>query len=158
MQLTTFISVGSFWFAMIGVCGYASICGGRPERIGATISMVSWILTMAMRLMFVSAWFPAALSVLAIDIAVTAGFFWLAVTTTRFWPIWAFGFALSDILTSVAGALLPRTVLFVYHTGLGIYAYLALGALALGTYRLPRDADPVLRSGARGHVRSRRPK
>lgn len=155
MHATTLITVGSFWTAMIGVCGYAAAFGGRPERVGAAISMVAWLMTMTMRLAFASAWLPAALSILVIDIAVAIGFFWLATTSTRFWPIWAFGFALSDLLLSVAGALLPQTKLFVYHTGLGIYAYLALGALALGTYRLPRDADPVLRNGTRCNGRRR---
>lgn len=149
MQITTAITVFSFWAAMLGICGYAFACGGRPERLGAAISLAAWLLTMMMRVAFASAWLPAALSILAIDIAVAVGFFWLAVTTTRFWPIWACGFAFSNLLMSVAGALLPRIELFAYHTGLGAYAYLALGALALGTYRLPRDADPVVRHGAR---------
>lgn len=149
MQPATLITVVAFWTAMLGVCGYACAYGGRPERFGAALSMGAWILTMVMRLTFASAWLPADLSILAIDIAVAVGFFWLAVTSTRFWPIWAFGFALSNLLMSVAGALLPHIELFAYHTGLGVYAYLALGALALGTYRLPRDAGPVLRNGAR---------
>jgi len=32
------------------------------------------------------------------------------------------------------GALLPQVLLFAYCAGLGIYAHLALGALALGTF------------------------
>lgn len=92
---------------------------------------------------------PADASIFAIDFAVAAGFFWLAITTTRFWPIWAAGFALSNLFMSLLGGLLPRMPLFAYHTQLGIYAYLALGALALGTYRLPRNAEPHLRNGSR---------
>ncbi len=149
MAITTLITVITFWTAMIAACGYALARGGRPERLGAAINIAGWLMTMAVRLAFASAWLPAAVSILAIDVAVAAGFFWLSTTSTRFWPIWAFGFALSDLLMSIAGALLPHVKLFVYHTGLGIYAYLALGALALGTYRLPRDADKVLRHGSR---------
>ncbi len=137
------------WTVLAVTCGYAVLRGGRPERFGVLINVVGSVVSLVVRLFFASAWLPAALSILAIDIAVAVGFFWLATTTTRFWPIWAFGFALSNLLMSVAGALLPRTELFVYHTGLGIYAYLALGALALGTYRLPRNAGPALRNGSR---------
>lgn len=149
MRYTALITVIAFWTAIIGVCGYAIVRGGQPERFGAVINLLAWFVTMMTRLVFASAWLPAAMSVLSVDIAVAASFFWLAITTTRFWPIWAFGFALSNILVSVAGALLPQIELFAYHTGLGIYACLALGALALGTYRLPREADPVLRNGSR---------
>ncbi len=158
MQILTLVTVGLFWIAMVGVCGYAVVCGGRPERLGAAINMVAWLATVAMRLTSASAWLPAALSVLVIDVAVTIGFFWLATTSTRFWPIWAFGFALSNLLVSVAGALLPHVVLFAYHTGLGISAYLALCALALGTYGLPRNADPVLRNGTRPQWQETRPR
>lgn len=92
---------------------------------------------------------PAEGWVLAIDAAVAAGFFWLGTTTTRFWPVWAAGFALADLFMSICGALLPRVPLFAYHTGLGIYAYLALGALALGTFRLASHAAPHIRDGSR---------
>lgn len=34
-------------------------------------------------------------------------------------------------------------------TRIGIYAYLALGALALGTFRLPANAPPYIRNGSR---------
>lgn len=44
---------------------------------------------------------------------------------------------------------MPRVPLFAYHTGLGIYAYLALGALALGTFRLASHAAPHIRDGSR---------
>lgn len=82
---------------------------------------------------------------MSIDVAVVAGFYLLAVTTNRYWPIWAFGFALADVVANLARALLPNTSLFAFHTGLGMYAYLALAALALGTRRAwrspPTSAD-----------------
>ncbi len=84
-----------------------------------------------------------------IDAGVAAGFHWLGVTTIRFWPIWATGFAVADLFMSIFGALLPGVPLFAYHTGLGIYAYLALGTLALGTLRLPANAEPHIRKGSR---------
>ncbi|WP_232280450.1 hypothetical protein [Sphingomonas sp. PAMC 26605] len=102
-----------------------------------------------MRWLAIATGAPAEIVIMTIDVGVTGSFFWLATRSTRFWPIWAFGFALADIVISMAGAILPRTQLFAYHTGLGIYAYLALGALALGTYRLPRDATPQQRRGLR---------
>lgn len=131
------------------VCSYAIIWGGRPERIGGLINLVASLLTTALRLVNVEYFAPAHFVILTIDIAVAGGFYWLGITTIRFWPIWAGGFALANLFMSLLGGLLPRVPLFVYHTQLGIYAYLALGALALGTFRLPRHAEPHLRTGSR---------
>jgi hypothetical protein len=131
------------------VCGYALINGGRPERLGAVINLVASLVTTALRLFDASYFAPLASVIIVIDLAVAASFYRLAVTTTRFWPIWAAGFALADLFMSGAGALMPQVPLFAFHTGLGIYAYLALGALALGTFRLARDAEPHVRNGSR---------
>jgi hypothetical protein len=130
-------------------CGYALARGGRPERIGAAINLFAAGLTVLLRYLGIATGAPAELVVLAIDIAVTAGFYWLAISTTRFWPVWAFGFALANIGTSFAGKLLPQTPLFAYHTGLGLYAYLCLAALVAGTARLPRRAPPAVKHGDR---------
>ena len=136
------------------VCALAWVRGGRPERIGALISLGASLATIVLRWLAIASGAPAEAVVLAIDGIVAGSFFYLATHSTRFWPIWAFGFALSDIIMSLAGALLPRTPLFAYHTGLGIYAYLALGALALGAMRLPRDASPDERRGFRSSWRA----
>jgi len=144
-----FILANMFGLTLIVVCGYAVVRGGRPERIGAGTSLLASLATAGVRLLFPSAWLPAAISVLAIDLVVIGIFFWLATTTIRFWPIWATGFALSNLLVSLAGALFPRIQLFAFHTGLGIYAYLVLGAVTVGIWWLPRDADPVVRNGSR---------
>jgi hypothetical protein len=134
---------------LIGVCGWALIRGGRPERLGAMLNLVASAASSAARMLFLSSWAPGEALIISIDCAVIAGFYWLAVSTTRFWPIWAFGFALANIFISFAGALLPALPLFAYTSGLGIYAYLALGSLAMGTFCLPKDASPVLRNGSR---------
>ena len=129
---------------------FASVRGGRPERLGVMINLAGLGATTVLRLIAPAVgWAPGAASVFAIDACVAGGFFWLGTTTIRFWPVWAAGFALADLFMSVCGALLPRVALFAYHTGLGIYAYLALGALALGTFRLGHHAEPQTRDGSR---------
>jgi len=137
------------------VCLYAAIRGGRPERWGAAINVAASLLSSAARLSGLATWAPTDAVILAIDLGVAFGFFKLATTTTRFWPIWALGFALADILASVAGRLLPESTWLAYANGLGIYAYLALFVLALGTARLPAHADDLTRSGVRPPCHSR---
>jgi len=142
----------AFNAVLLAICGFAFWRGGRPERIGATSNFAASLLTDAVRLAIPAAWVPAYYLVTIIDLAVLVTFFWLATRSTRFWPVWAFGFALADIIISVAGVLMPDTPLIAYHTGLGIYAYLALGALAIGTYCLPRDATTDERLGLRSRL------
>jgi len=148
MTLQMFLAL-LFDTVLLVVCGYAFIRGGQPERVGAAINLLATAISNFFRLYDVSHLAPADVLIMSIDIAVVGGFFWLGVTTIRFWPIWAAGFALSDIFMSMLGGLLPRVPLFAYHTQLGIYAYLALGVLAFGTYRLPRNAEPHIWNGSR---------
>lgn len=119
---------------LVTICIYAAVRGGRPERIGAGINILASGITTALQLANPHFQAPAELIVLSVDALVILGFYWLAISTTRFWPIWAFGFAVANIFASVAGGLIPRTSLFAYHTGLGLYAYLALASLAIGTF------------------------
>lgn len=134
---------------LVATCLYAAVRGGRPERIGAGVNLAASGLTTALRLANPYFYAPAELLVLSIDASVIAAFFWLAISTTRFWPIWALGFALANLFVSIAGGLIPDAPLFAYHTGLGLYAYLALAALALGTFRVPTRASLNCREGRR---------
>ena len=134
---------------LVSVSGYAWVRGGRPERIGAAVNVVASCATTALQLIDRRYFAPADVIVFGIDVAVTMSFYWLAVITIRFWPIWAFGFALADLAMSVAARFMPSVSLFAYHSGLDAYAYLALGALLLGTHRLPWNADDVLKDGTR---------
>lgn len=130
-------------------CGFALWRGGRPERVGAIANLAGCIITAIVRLIIPSAWAPGHYLVASIDLGVMGTFYFLATHSTRFWPIWAFGFALADVLLSIAGTLLPYSMLLAFHSGTSIYAYLALAALVLGTSRLPRDASPEQRRGSR---------
>ena len=134
---------------LIAVCGFAVLRGGRPERQGAVMTLIASIVSGAIQFWSVAYWEPAQIVILAVDISVAIGFFWLAVSTIRYWPIWAFGFALANLFIGAAGAILPNITLFAYSSGVVLYAYLALGALAFGTLRLPRDASFALRHGSR---------
>lgn len=134
---------------LLGVCGFAALRGGRPERHGAVLTLMASAVSGVIQFWSAAYWEPAQFIIMSVDISVAAGFFWLAVSTIRYWPIWAFGFALANLFIGAAGALLPNITLFAYSSGVVLYAYLALGSLALGTFRLPRDASPVLRNGSR---------
>lgn len=151
MQIQTVLAL-TYDGVLLGTCLFAAVRGGRPERIGALINLLGSAVSSAVRITGIGSWAPAEIAIMMIDLGVAAAFFWLAVTTTRFWPIWAFGFALADIFTSWAGGLLPGILPSAYATGLGLYAYLALAALTAGTWALPRHASPSQWRGGRDHA------
>lgn len=148
MSLAGYLAI-AFNTVLVTVCGFAFIRGGRPEREGAAINLVAALASDVLRLADPAHLATADLWIFGIDLVVAASFFRLGATTIRFWPIWAASFALADLFMSISAALLPHVSLFAYHTGLGIYAYLALGALALGTLRLAPHAEPHIRIGSR---------
>jgi hypothetical protein len=157
LDLRTALAI-AFNAVLLFTCACAFIRGGRPEWIGAIANLLGSILTAGVHMATPKAWAPMHAVIFAIDVGVTATFFWLAVRTSRFWPIWAFGFGLADILMALGGGLLARVPLFAYQTGLGIYAYLALGALLLGTWRLPSNASLSERRGVRHDAEETGPK
>lgn len=146
---TNLILACAYNVVLVGSCAYAFVRGGRPERIGAAVCLLASWGTAIVRILWPSQWLPAGTLVLAIDVSVVATFFWLAISTIRFWPIWASGFVLGNMMVTIAGAMFPRVQLFAFHTGSGIYAYLVLGALTLGTFGLGARPDPVVKNGSR---------
>ena len=148
MLMQTFLAI-LYNATLLTVCSYAAVRGGRPERQGAAMTLMASAVSGAIQFWSVAYWEPAHLIIVSIDIAITAGFFWLAVSTIRYWPVWAFGFALANLFIGAAGAVLPSIAIFAYSSGVVLYAYLGLAALALGTYFIPKDASPVLRNGSR---------
>ncbi|SER22660.1 hypothetical protein [Sphingobium sp. YR768] len=140
---------------LVAVCLYTIIRGGRPERWGAAINFTGSALSSVIRLLGLASWAPAEIAVLIIDLGVAMGFYHLAATTSRFWPIWAAGFALANLFASIAGTFLPDSTLLAYASGQGLYAYGALFVLAIGTARLPANADDITRSGVRPPCQAR---
>lgn len=148
MQINLILAM-TFNVVLLATCAFAFVRGGAPERIGAGLNLAASAITTGLRLIDASFFAPDEIVIFSIDLTVVAGFYWLAIKTTRFWPIWAFGFGLADIFMNLSGTAFPRAPLFVFHTSLGIYTYLALGALALGTVKLPRNSTPQQRWGFR---------
>ena len=59
------------------VCAYATMRGGRPERVGAAVNLLASLVTTALRLIDAAYFAPAEIVTLSIDLAVAGSFFWL---------------------------------------------------------------------------------
>lgn len=80
-------------------------------------------------------------NVLLVDVAVLAGFLWVALRSERFWPLWMAGLQ----LTAILGHLLKliETDLFsrAYGAAMMFWVYPMLFILAAGTWRSHRRAQ-----------------
>jgi hypothetical protein len=120
------------------VAVYAFVRGSRDERQVGLICVLGAILTHF-------AWTPlnerfAGLEthVMAIDVAVFAGFLWVALRSDRFWPLWVAGLQLTTILGHVLKAVDTSLLSRAYGAALMFWAYPIVLILAIGTWRSHR--------------------
>lgn len=128
-----------FYLGMVSAtCFYAERYGSEPERTGALIVGSATVLTMGFSLGMGNHFRSTESAVLIIDIITGAAFFWLALTSNRYWPLWATAFQSIAIMTHLA-VLIDRSIVpQAYAAGQGFWAYPVLVALLLGSERCRR--------------------
>jgi hypothetical protein len=125
--------------ALLVVVAFVLLRGSGPEKIGAAVNIAASGATGLLIAAGIQKWGAGYAATWLVDLSVVTMFFWLALASTRFWPIWCFGFALCDILLHPASVLMPREIAFYYESAQVIWAYLSLGVLAVATARLSPD-------------------
>ncbi len=123
---------------LVASCGYALVCGGRPERLGAAINIGGSVISLLVGMLTPAIWQSAMAGLSAIDLAVALGFLALAIATTRYWPIWAFGFSIAGVAAHLARAIQPAVPAMAYFRSEAVWAYPSLAALAIGTWSTHR--------------------
>jgi hypothetical protein len=120
---------------------YALLRGKRDERTVSIILVVGVVATHF-------AWAPvperfAGLEthVMAIDIAVFAGFLWVALRSDRFWPMWIAGLQLTAIMGHLLKAADSGLFSRAYGAALMFWVYPIVLILAIGTWRGHRRAQ-----------------
>lgn len=73
----------------------AFIIGGRPERFAAGVAVVASILSAVLA---VNTWQSLELQSFSIDLAALFGFWFVAITSNRFWPYWVTGCQIVTVL------------------------------------------------------------
>ncbi|WDF74214.1 hypothetical protein [Novosphingobium sp. KACC 22771] len=114
---------------------YAAIRGGRPEQIGAaTLFGGAWASVLAAN--------PPGgrfrqleSGILVIDIVLLAIFLWLAIRSTRFWPIWVAGLLGSEVLVHVGVILAPLATWRAYLNATAMWSWVAQIILIVATWR-----------------------
>jgi hypothetical protein len=117
---------------------YALVRGSRDERLVAMICLVGAVVTTLVLSPLAQRFSGVEIPVMAVDLAVLAGFVLVALRSDRFWPLWIAGLQLTTImghvLKAVDIALLPRA----YGAALNFWAYPIVLILAVGTWRSER--------------------
>lgn len=117
------------------VAAYAFLRGSRDERIVGAILVVGVIATHY-------AWTPLhgrfaglEIDVFMVDLVVFAGFLWVALRSSRFWPLWIAGLQLTTLLGHVFKATDSDLFSRAYAASLMFWAYPIVIILAVGTWR-----------------------
>ena len=131
---------------MASCCGYALLKGGAPERAGAAIMLVASFATWGALILFGDRHGSLERGILAVDLVALAALVALALAADRFWPMFAAGFHLVGV--SVHGAIFVNAPVapLAYAHALGLWSYLTLACLAIGTHQLVRRrrrAEPI---------------
>lgn len=119
----------------MAVCAVAVWRGRDLERLAAGAELATWALTL---LVFKSRSESTQWAVLAIDVALFAVLLWIALRSTRYWPLLAAGFQLLALITHFAHAVDAVVSGWAYLTAILIWNYLTLFAIGYGAITAPR--------------------
>jgi hypothetical protein len=118
------------------VCGSAFLVGGRPERLAAGALVLGWVATLLLR---DPRWAGPQWGGLAVDAAFFAALVGIALTSSRYWPLFAAAFQLLAVLTHAARILDPSVRGWAYATAGVIWTQLVLVAIGVGVYNRWRE-------------------
>ena len=127
------------WFALafaVIACGYALWKGGKPERIGGAAMLLAWIVQPFA--VDTNAWLNPQYAAFATDVPLLAVLVWLALRGDRWWPMWAVAFHFLGMVMAIIIVVDPRVRPLAYMTALGMWSYLTVIALVVGTWREAR--------------------
>ncbi|MFN3370528.1 MAG: hypothetical protein ACK4Z0_03255 [Sphingomonadaceae bacterium] len=121
----------AFLTFMFGAIGLALSIGGRDERLAAILIVVAAVMTPIME---GSGYTSPEVGVLIVDSCLFFGLGWIALKSTRFWPMWAAGLQLGALFVHLAAIRLPHLSPGAYFETLLIWSYAVLAALAIGAW------------------------
>jgi hypothetical protein len=130
MTLHTFHQWASLVFLLLS-SGTALWFGGWPERAAATVMVMAWFAT-AIILNRIQLWGLEA-EVMAVDIVLFLVLLVIALTSNRWWPMWASAFLGLIVLVHIAVLLDPKIWGRAYFTASNLFSYLTMIALFVGS-------------------------
>lgn len=114
---------------------YALLRGKRDERQVGLIFVIGVIATELVLPPARERFAGVETRLMFVDLAVFAGFLWVALRSERFWPLWMAGLQLTAILGHALKAVDAELFARAYGAALVFWAYPMLLVLAVGTWR-----------------------
>lgn len=131
----------AFRILLVLVVLYALVRGKRDERLVSIILAVGVIATTLALSPLRQRYTGLETNVMLIDVAVFAGFLWVALRSKRFWPLWIAGLQLTTLFGHVFKLIDPRLFSWAYGAALAFWGYPIVLILAVGTWRAQRRAE-----------------
>ena len=113
------------------VCGGAFWKGSREEQTAAGGLLLSWAATIALR---DRSWIGTQWSAFTADTVLLLLLTAVAMTTKRYWPLFAAAFQLLCVMTHVARIIDPGVRAWAYATGQVIWSQLVFVAVGVGVW------------------------
>ncbi len=126
---------GLFDLLLLGTCGYALLRGSLPERLGAMIALGGTALTILVASAYATRFRHVETGVFLVDLLVFAAFTWLAIRSTRFWPVWIAGLQGATIVEHAVRLAAPGILPRAYMDAVALWSYPILVLLVVGTIR-----------------------
>lgn len=117
---------------------YALVRGRRDERQVCIILVVGVLATHLVISPVAQRFAGLETDVMYVDIAVFAGFLWVALKSERFWPLWIAGLQLTTVLGHLLKAVETHLISWAYGAALAFWSYPIVLILAVGTWRSHR--------------------
>jgi hypothetical protein len=130
-------SVG--WAALALTCGAAVWRGQRPERLGASVTAIGWIVSPLVE--FGDSWYQPQFGIFAVDVLALVAFIALTLRYRRYWTICATAYQAITVMTHLAFLLNPTGLYRAYLFGNFSIGFLLLGAI-LGGVVFESEASP----------------
>ena len=118
----------------MAVCGVAAWRGRYEERLTAGVILADWALTV---FVYNAKSSDTQWGVLLVDTAQFAVLLWIAMRSSRFWPLPVAAFALLQLVTHMAHALDATVTGWAYNTAELIWSYLLLFTAGYGAWTAP---------------------
>lgn len=122
------------------ICILAAVRGGKDERIGAASFAIAYLATVIADGQTAGRIEQPEWAVAAVDLALTVPLLYLALFSSRFWPIWALAFHLVTLLTHLAAWMQPEILAKAYAVSLSFWSFPTMGALLVALLTKGRSA------------------
>lgn len=114
---------------------YALLQGGKPERACGLAFVAADILSVLVLPVRTSRFRHEEMGVLFVDALLLCILIWIALRSTRWWPLVLAGLQLDGVVVHVMRLTVPEILPVTYQNGTALWSYPMVALLGLGTWR-----------------------